>query len=442
MEKILRHETLFGKQVSILDASHITKERIADDIKIFKISEILKSDSLFIGFGKPNVYLGLPDSEKYSKFDAKSFKRKDSEIINTKGWIQSGLIINIEELTQEMKDRINISAKSFVGTRSITCVNANARVLNRAGFTTGGEDFTDFYLPMTLAKHILKHGIEYNGEKLKTTIIKTTPNYLENFGLSVLKSQWLTFYRHGKKYFNKISKKNKFIQEIKKIKNKLFKKNNKKNKIEEFVVNFKSDIEDSQLKKIELTVTNPSKIGLYGRYLWGPHSFFEIKVDPKLIDKHLPNRLKEYSGKKATLYTWIKKNILFSKPVVNFIRKNLTSEKILYPNSTEKDLFNMIRTSTENITNKYNIVITSESIHIIKLNIKYKYVDWILSKHVLLSGYSDDVRYAGEFWKDKNGNIYFNNNSGTYMPNKEIIEDANNIFKNIFPNIKIYFLNI
>jgi len=440
MEKILRHETLFGKLTSIQDASHLTKERsVTSDLKVFKVSNIIENNSLFLGFGKPNVYIGLPNKESFFKFDAKSIKRKESSIVDTRGWVQSGLIIKIENITNEIRERINNSASSFEGSRYWTCVNANGRVLNRAGFTTGGKDFSDFYLPMTMAKCILKNGIEYQGEKLEISIIKTTPNYLESFGLSVIRSQWATVYRHGKRAYKRVTKKNKFCNFLESIKHKIEDKFSSKKckKIEDVVTNFPEDILEKNMNKMELTVTSPSNIGTWGRYIWGPHSFFEVKMDQELINTKLPETLKEYSAKKSGFFTYIKKNVLFSKPVIKFIRKHLISVKEVYKESTEKDLFNMLRTNTENKPHKYNIVITSESIHVIKIDIKYKFIDWILSKHVLLSGYSNDVRFAGEFWKEPTGEIFFNNNSGTYAPNVELTEQVKYILEELFPNIKI-----
>ena len=440
MEKILRHETLFGQLTTIQDASHLTKERkTATEIKVFKISNILPEDSLFLGFGRPNVYIGLPNKESYLKFDAKSIKRKQSEIVDTRGWMQSGLIIKIENLSDGMKKRINASAKTFEGSRYWTCVNANGRVLNRSGFTTGGKDFSKFYFPMTMARSVLKNGIEYDGEKVEISIIKTTPNYLESFGVSVIRSQWMSFYRHGKRKYKALTKNNSFFDSLTNIKRKIVKKmsSNKCDKIEDVVTNFPEDIPVESLNKMELTVTSPSKIGTWGRYLWGPHAFFEVKIDQELINCKLPETLKEYSAKKKGLFTYIKKNILFSRPVIEFIRKHLTSVKEVYKDSNEKNMYNMMRTNTENKPHRYNLVITSESIHVIKIDIKYKLVDWILSKHVLLSGYSDDVRYAGEFWKEPTGEIYFNNNSGTYAPSSELIEPVRYILEEIFPNIEI-----
>lgn len=439
MTRITRHETLFGKLTELKDASHLIKERkVQSDINIFKVTKVIAEDSIFLGFGKPNVFLGYSEDGLIKKFDAKSLKRQKSKVIDTKGWAQSGLIIEIKNPSKEMKRRIRASAESFVGSSHLTCVNANARVLNRAGFTSNGKDLSGYYFPMSLAKQIVRHGLQFENKSVNFDIVKTVPNYLESFGLSVIKAQWLTFYRHSIRFYKSKQKTNKFLDILNKFKHKMtdsFLKNKKQKPLEEKVVLFPED--SNYRKNIEVSITTPSKIGLGLRMICGPHAFYEMKHSNEEIERMLPNKLKEYEKKKSGLFTYLKKNVLFSKPVVNFIRKHLATTKEVISDSSEKDLFNMIRTDTENIKNKYNLVITSESIYVIKIGIKYKIIDWILSKHVLLSGYSQDVRFAGEFWKDKDGIIFFNNNSGTYAPNKDTIPYAQAILEQAFPNTKI-----
>lgn len=439
IDTILRHETLFGKLTPLQDASHIAKDRkTATDIRIFKISNVLQPNSIFIGFGKPNVFVGYTDNQEIKKFDAKSIKRQESKIVNTKDWAQSGLIIEIKSPTDEMKHRLKKAAESFEGSRYWTCVNANARVLNRAGFTSNGKDLSDFYFPMSLAKQIVRNGLEFENEKVEFTIIKTVPNYLESFGVSVVKSQWMTFYRHFSRFYKAKAKDNKLLTQLNalkhKIQDKIFGKE-KKLVLEESVVVFPET--KTFRENIELTITTPSKLGLGIRMICGPHAYYEIKHSNEKINDLLPEQLKEYKAKTSGFFTNIKKNVLFSKPVVQFIRKHLANTKEEYKDSTEKDLYNMIRTDSLAIPNKYNLIITSDSIYVIKIGIKYKIVDWILSKHVLLSGYSDDVRFAGEFWKGQDGVVYFNNNSGTYAPSNDLMDNAKTVLQQVFPNTEI-----
>lgn len=442
MQKILRHETLFGKITPLKDASHLVKERkTGTEIKIFKISKVIDKDSIFIGFGKPNVFVAFPVEGLFHKFDAKSLKRKPSEIVSTRDWAQSGLIIDIKKPTEAMQKAIETSSKSFEGSRYMTCVNANGRMLNRAGFTSGGKDLSTYYFPMTMAKQIIRNGLEFQGQPVDFDIVKTMPNYLESFGLSVIKSQWLTFYRHFSRYYNIQSKKYKILKSIKGLKDKIksaFLKKEESIVLEEKVVMYPED--KASRNDIEMSITTPSKLGLGVRMLCGPHAFYEVKYQNEKINELLPKQLKEYEAKTSGFITTLKKDVLFSKPVVKFIRKHLANTKEEFLNSSEKDLYNMIRTDTPTVPNKYNLIITSESIYVIKIGIKYKLVDWILSKHVLLSGYSNDVRFAGEFWKESDGKVFFNNNSGTYAPSEDMLDSAKIILNDAFPNTDINYV--
>jgi hypothetical protein len=438
MSKILRHETLFGNLIPINDASHLISEKQTNqEIKIFKIDEILNKDSVFIGFGKPNVFLAFEHEGNTCKFDAKSLKRKKSEMVDTRNWAQSGLLFNLLNLPDNAKYNIKKSVNSFTGSSHWTCVNSNCRVLNRAGFTSGGQDLSKFYFPMSLAKQIIRHGLEFQGNKVEVEIIKTVPNYLESFGISVIKSQWSTFYRHSKRYFKNLSKKYPFWKLLNTIKHSIFDrfKKLKDNKIEDVVTLFPEHITSDSY--FELSISKPSKIGLLGRYIWGPHAFYQIKQDPNYINKLLPTKLIKYEAKKNTFFNFLKKNVLFNETVCNFINKHLAYEKEIFNNCTEKELFNMLRTSTDNKPHRYNLVITQDSISVIKIGIKYKIIDWILSKHILLSDKSTDVRFAGEFWKESDGSIYFNNDSGTYAPDTKTVIKTEILLKSIFQNINI-----
>ncbi|HMO23951.1 MAG TPA: hypothetical protein PKC98_23550, partial [Candidatus Melainabacteria bacterium] len=84
---------------------------------------------------------------------------------------------------------------------------------------------------------------------------------------------------------------------------------------------------------------------------------------------------------------------------------------------------------------KYNIVMTSKTITIASTSVAVKVIDWLLSKHVIVSGYSHDDRFAGEVWKDVEGIIHLNPNSGTFQPSQEQLIKAGQFMKAIFPHV-------
>lgn len=431
---IMRCETIFRKMVKLYDVSDFIQEKKIEDIKVFKATDLFSPDSVFLGFGRPNVFLCYPENNSFTKFDAKSLKRESSKLTETKGFVQSGFFILFNEVTPEMVSSIKNAALNNIGSKNWTCVNSNCRVLEEAGFTCGYKPLSKFYFPIALMEALVENGLYYKGKKVEITFVRTVKEYLEDFGVQVLKSEWNTLYRHSKKYLRTKRKNNKVLQKLYSVKNKFLKKEETKEILEEKVVLFPDNIECK--KDLTLTVSKPGKFGILFRWLWGPHAFFEVKNTTK-TEELLPITLNAYAGKKKTFINYMKQYVLFSKPMIKFIRRHLCKDQVVFEESNEKDLYNMIRTHTDNIPNKYNLVITKDSISIIKIDIQYSTVDWVLSKHVLLSGYSKDVRFAGEFWKDINGVIHFNNNSGTYMPAYCTLKPTKEILNQLFPNIKI-----
>lgn len=438
---IKRLETLFGIPTEIIDISHYVRDikvPTHKDLTFFQLNKVLSPDSLFIGFGKPNVYVGIPDGKGgFYKFDAKSLKRADSKIVDTRNFAQSGLIfrIHIEDIEEEhlretVIQRVLRAAEKESGTRSWTCVNANAKMLEEAGFDFSlSEDMpSKYYFPMPLAKKIMEEGIMFHNQRLKVTVIRTVPLYLERFGLSVVKSQWMTFNRHSQRF---ISSNAKWLYNIgSKLKSKLIKRN-KDDKIEDFVTYKVSS--PTRAKKYPITFTYPSKKGTFFRWVWGPHSFFSLKVSNQLVNNYLSETIVEYEAKSGTLFNFIKQNILFNKKVVSFIREHLAKNESDIFMTSESELFNMLRTHTDGKPHKYNIVVKGDQVIVMKLDIKYKFIDWVMSKHILSSGYSNDVRYAGEVWKTQDGKIHLSNDSGTYAPTNEMLESTKEMFEEIFP---------
>jgi hypothetical protein len=303
---ITRYETLFGELTPIVDVSHHIRDiKVPShkDLTFFQLDKLLSPDSVFIGFGKPNVYLGIPDQKGgFLKFDAKSLKRAKSKLVDTRNFAQSGLIFRLhiedtegEYSTDDILHSLYESAEKEVGSKNWTCVNSNSKVLNNAGFDLSlhNSKLSSFYFPMPLARKLIKDGIFFRGQKINITVIRTVPSYLENFGLSVIKSQWTTFYRHAVRYT---------ASNAKWLYNAI---HTSKNKIKEIFGNKKKDIpiEDhvtfipssySSSSKYPMTITYPSKKGTFFRWLWGPHSFFTISPQNNPIDEYLPYIIKAY----------------------------------------------------------------------------------------------------------------------------------------------------
>ncbi len=440
-----RIETLLGRNVRILDASAGVRERVAKSdprLKVFDLSSVFAEGKVFMGFGKPNVYLGIPGEATakgpgFSKFAAKSLKRGDSELIDTHGIAQSGILVVFKDLSPEVVERITARAKAHEGTRRWTCVNANCRVLSEAGFTVGAETPEQYYFPIPLLRDILRYGIQVDGKPVEFDVIRTNADYLEDVQLSIEKSVWTTLCRHAERACQPKKDSHPLIVKI---------KNGASNLLGMFIGSVgkaplveskqtRLDDTGAELNAFDVEVSEPSRFGTLLGLLWGPHSLFEIPLNKADVDALLPDKLKSFPQTNPTLVTRIKKNFLFSKPVVSLIRSQIAPDYSRFKGVNEKNLFDMLRTDSVEHPNRYNFVLTGDRLIIMKISIKMKYVDWILSKHVLMADYSKDVRFAGEFWKGEDGKLHFSPNSGTYQPKNELLPQMAEILKRAFPNL-------
>jgi hypothetical protein len=88
----------------------------------------------------------------------------------------------------------------------------------------------------------------------------------------------------------------------------------------------------------------------------------------------------------------------------------------------------------------YNYVVTGDEMRLKRLEgaseRERKTIQWLLAKHVLISGYSKDVRLAGEIWSylrdDGTQVLVVNANSGTYKPTPERLHAAAEVVSNMF----------
>lgn len=446
---IYRVESLHGRQQELIDVSDVITERLAKSdphLRVVNLDHIFAEGKLFLGFGRPNVYLGIPNQTEeglgYAKVEAKSLKRADTKVIETHDRVQSGLLIVFKDLTPEQVERILTSATAHQGTRRWTCVNANCRILSDAGFTIGGESLKEYFFPVRLFKDILRYGLELDGQPVEFDIVKTTPGYLEDIGLSITHAVSTTLCRHGEKACDSVKKKLEQNTYLMKVMNKLgiavFEEKSapqlEKPIYESEIV--KAQIPEDLLKTYDMDVSEPSMFGQLLRLLWGPHSLFEVQLPREEVEAALPSTLKPFPDPNPSLSTRLKKHFLFSQPMVNLIRSQLSHSYKRLGRLTHNLFVDMLRTHSEDLPNKYNFVVTGDRLIVMKLDIRSSGVDWVLSKHVLMSNYAKDVRFAGEIWKTADGTMHFNNNSGTYKPGSDL-NPPKVLFEKLFPGVKI-----
>jgi hypothetical protein len=444
-------ESLMGRPQVVIDVSNSTLESKAKSdpgLNVVQLGDFLVETPLLIGFGLPNVFTVFPaeTASNSAKFAAKSLWRGDAEVVDTRGKIQSGILLLPTNLPPEAQENIFKSAQKHAGTRRATCVNSNCRVWTEAGFTVGGQPMDSYYMPFALLRDILDKGLEYKGQPVEFDLIRTTPEILEDAGLNVRKAVYTTLCRHTERACAPLIEKarnNTYLARIKQGYHRtlgvLFsspEKSLEEKRGEELPIRYSPDRE--ALPLYTLNVSAPTKFGALLRLLWGPHILFEMPLPAGMVQRFLNNKpLRPFPGKSPDFATRIKKRFLFSPVVVKFIRSQLAKEFQSFEGVSTSDLYDVLRTDSENYPNKYNFVVTSRGLTLMKIGIKMKYVDWILSKHVLNSGYAKDVHFAGEFWKGEDGSIYVNGNSGTYKPTNEDLTHVVEMLQEIFPQVHI-----
>jgi hypothetical protein len=444
-----RYENLFDQVAPVIDVSKEVPEVAVKDLKAFTITDLFRGENdVFIGFGKPNVYLVVPNGigpdgkPLFLRYAAKSLKRGPS-VIEQAHRAQSGVLFHFPDLPPETVEDLRQAMRKHEGSRQWTCANSVCRVLQDAGFSSGKKPLDEKYMPHTILTEFVRDGFSVNGQPVKYDIIRTTPIELESFNLEILKSELSTPYRHAsrawvgsnlqKKFatfwaFPKTKKPTSVTLEVAQI--------DRATEPEALSQEALSKLPGQQIEvsDLDFKISRPSKLGVLLRTAWGSHQLFQVQQSRVPVDKFLPETLTAYPQQNPGLMTRLKKNFLFSKPVVSRLRAGLASEFQDLGKKGERHLHDLLQTHTDANPNKYNIVITGKGVTVARVQVRHKFVDWILTKHVLISGYDPDVRFAGEIWKDEHGVIHLNNDSGTYRPTPEQLQRAKEYLEAVFPN--------
>lgn len=431
---------LWGSLVpAVVNASGI-RERLVDDLKVFRIADVFAGgEEIFIGFGLPNAYLVTPDGKGgYQKFAGKSLKRAPSRIEDTRGWVQSGILIRFKNLPPEAAEKLRAAMVKHNNIKFWTCVNAILNVMESAGFThVDGKPLSDRYMPYALMHHFMHGGIQFQGKTVEFDVVRTTSESLQRFATQVVKAEAMTFCRHADRAFAGKAKGNKALGYLYKGVHApfgWFKGKSAKRPLSPEPVAPAMPKGVDYATDLNIRVAQTSMLVAFLRQFWGPHALFEATQTRVRPADYLPGVLKEFPQPKPSFVTRVKKRVLFSKTVIAGIRRLMAADYITLGNRSESDINDMVRTDSAKVRNRYNIVITDDAIILARINVKAKIVDWILSKHVLISGYNPFVRFAGECWKDEHGVWHLNRESGTYQPSLEQLRQALAYIRAVFPH--------
>jgi hypothetical protein len=418
----LKTDTLFSSRPQlIVNASHV-QVREHEGLPIVPIAEVFSAPTAtFIGFGKPNVFLTIPclgENLGWEKFAAFMFWRKRSYVANTKGIVQGGMFIEMRNLPERAIGALHTTMRSQQGQRTITCANATGKVLSASGFTSNGKSLARKVRPMTLARTIWNGGLEFDGKAVELRFINTNTGTLDDHFAKVLRKEWSSPVRAIAK-----------LVPAKETKTRA-------PKIEPRLLQPLTFETPDAANHLELRMGRPSKLAVILRRHWGDHPIFEVRLDPRVLNietadfSELSAPLRAYPGKLDAV-SKIKRYVLFSRPVVRFIRAHMAQEMKTLGRFHGPVLVGMFQRQTGAQPFLYNVIITGTSARMTRLeNGTAKDVakaNWLLAKHVLLSGYDCDVRFAGEIWvedTETGQKLWINNNSGTYKPTSDQAEAA------------------
>lgn len=439
---------LWGSLVpDVIDASSVRK-RMVEDLEFIRIADVFAGTSeIFIGFGKPNAYLVVPDGKGgYQKFAGKSLKLAPSRIEDTRGWVQSGILLRLKNLPEGIDVAIRAAMEKHNNVEFWTCVNAILHVLSDSGFGAI-PDTTEVerrYMPYALMHAMLRGEITFGGKPLEFEVIRTTDHSLQRYAAQVVKAELLTLCRHGDRKMQAAAKAKKWYGRLYATVQKataaplawaVGKAKAARPPKAPVAPALPADVDYAG--GLNVMVTRSSLAVAFLRQFWGSHALFMASQVRVQISDFLTGVLAPFPQANPNFVTRLKKAVLFSPLVVKGIRRLLACDYISIGNRLECDVYDMLRTHSERARNIYNLVLTDEHIIIARISIRARIIDWILSKHVLMSGYHPAVRFAGEIWKDEHGVIHINRNSGTYQPTLEQLQMAAAFLRAVFSHLTV-----
>lgn len=428
-------------------------------LKTVMASHIFKPGMMGIIFGTPNVATFVTEEKEDSsvqttKVDAKSLWREPMGFHPTNGKIQTGVFFVPTNLPDEALERFNAAAQKLAGSTNVTCVNTNCRVLQEAGFSIEGVSMDGVILPGELVDHLLFRNVFYTGidsvkHKVHFDILNTTQQPLEKFFENVDTAVVGTRLRHRRRHAD--------TEEAKNARGEMAKRliTDEVKRLAEAEAESVEEENRMILAQRKVTISVPSCIADSLASIWGRHTMYEMDLTDKQVEiSEAFNELAtEMEGETAKLRpfpqenpswaTWLKKNIFFSDPMIQFLRRHMMGNADVVHLST-LGIFQHLKSMQGE---RLNYVLLEDKLVVAKVHANgsndgahEKAADWALSKHALLAG-REDVYCSGEIWYDEaKERFMMNGDSGTYTPSFErvqvVVTLANNILGDAFEAVQ------
>lgn len=441
-------EHLFGTLVpEVINASTLKKRKV-EGLWLFRLSDLFATtNETVLGFGLPNAYIDVPDGKGgYQKLSVKSLKRAPTTIDDTHDFAQAGVQLWLQDLPEEARVALRASMDKYVGMEFITCVYGCMTVLKDAGFSSGSLPLTEHKMPSSVLPTLIENGLSWGGQKINVRVIRTSSvAATELFALKIRHAELATFRRHAQRNLEKSARKNVFARATlwvaglpTRAVNAFFDHKEKQDAKQVVAPGLPYG---GDYKKATLYVSMPSDVGRILRLFWGSHALYKVVPHGVNLDDFVTGSLEAFPQKNPGFVTRLKKRVLFSPAVIKVIRKILCPTFVLAGEKDERDFYDAISTNASGQPRKFNIVVVGSgldwSITVARISVGWGWVDWILSKHVLLTGWADRVPFCGEFFKDPLGHYNLTPDSGTYMPDEVRLVGMGKAMQAVTPNVPV-----
>lgn len=164
-------------------------------LTLVKLSDFLKPKLFAIGIGSPHITsfsLEKQNDQTYTnKFEASALYLQSRFHQSEQNNIESGVFLLPTNLPPEIFERFHSAIIAREGTRSLTCVNGNCRLLAEAGFSIEGIDLKKVMFPKTFMEHLLFRKVFYtdsHGKKQQVhfDLLNTSSKTLDQYFCDLL----------------------------------------------------------------------------------------------------------------------------------------------------------------------------------------------------------------------------------------------------------------
>ena len=111
-----------------------------------------------------------------------------------------------------------------------------------------------------------------------------------------------------------------------------------------------------------MQVSQAGRIGSLIRQFWGSHALFEVTQTRVNPDAYFHTALEPFPQANPDRITRLKKHLLFRPMVVNFLLWVLAPRFQNIGTRDERAVYDMLRTSSDEVPEKYNVVVTRTEI--------------------------------------------------------------------------------